>query len=96
MTALLDVADVARRTRLSPKTVRAAIRRGELAGHLLANRYRVTEQDYARWLEASKVQPVVVSNHARRATSHPCPARRNGPNPNGLVTLLCSDQGGEA
>lgn len=54
---LLSVDQVAEVVGLSPKGVRSAIRRGELAASKLAGRLRVREQDVERWIEGSRVQP---------------------------------------
>jgi hypothetical protein len=84
----LSVPDIAGRTALSEKAVRSAIARGELTAYKLAGKLRVTEDDYAAWVESCRVRP--------DAPSEPPPpaALADG---GGLRRLLAHpDQGGGA
>jgi len=56
--SLLTVRDVATRSKLSEKTVRRAIRRGELIAFKVRGRWRVRESDYEAWIERGRAVPV--------------------------------------
>jgi excisionase family DNA binding protein len=59
---LLHVEDVARITGLSPYTVRAAIRDGELGASKRRGRYLVTSDDLAAWIDEGRVRGVDRTN----------------------------------
>jgi excisionase family DNA binding protein len=54
---LLTVDDVARITRLSKYTIRAAIREGELKASKLRGRFLIEPADLQAWIDAGRVQP---------------------------------------
>jgi excisionase family DNA binding protein len=58
---MLTVADVARLTRLSVYTIRAAVRAGELHASKLRGRIRITPDDLADWIADSRIQPDPVT-----------------------------------
>jgi excisionase family DNA binding protein len=62
--SLLTVREVADWCRLSEKTIRRVIERGELAASKVGNRWRVSEEDMHAWIEAKRfvpeVRPVLV------------------------------------
>jgi excisionase family DNA binding protein len=78
--ALLPVAEVARRCALSPKTIRAAIARGDLRAYKLAGRIRVAPAELAAWLRTNQVavngSPEIPDARARVRRSHPLALRR--------------------
>jgi excisionase family DNA binding protein len=78
--ALLPVAEVARRCALSPKTIRAAIARGDLRAYRLVGRIRVAPADLSAWLAASQVavngSPQIPDVPSRARHSHPLALRR--------------------
>lgn len=57
MTEMLTVADVARLTSLSPYTVRAAIKDGDLVASKLRGRYLVHPDQLAAWIDDATVRP---------------------------------------
>jgi len=78
--ALLPVAEVARRCALSPKTIRAAIARGDLRAYKLAGRIRVAPADLAAWLGTNQVavdgSTEIPDAPSRIRRSHPLALRR--------------------
>lgn len=77
--ALLTVAEVAERVRLSQTAVRRAIRDGQLQATQLRGQLRVTEQAVDEWLTVSTVQPAQarlrpVARPHRPAPTVPAPA----------------------
>jgi excisionase family DNA binding protein len=60
MEQLLTVADVARITKLSVYTIRAAVREGELAATKLRGRVLVKPEDLQAWIDANRIQPAPV------------------------------------
>lgn len=81
---LLSIKDVAAACRLSEKAVRRAIVEGELPAVKLRSRLRVTPEDFAAWIEASRGATV--------QTEAAAPLRRRKPHPAGTFrALLQSD-----
>jgi len=51
---LLDIAAVARRLGVCEKTVRRFIARRELRAHRIGRQFRISEEEYLRFLEAKR------------------------------------------
>ena len=49
-----DIATIARRLKVSDKTVRRFIARGELRAYRIGRQLRISDQDYFRFLEAQR------------------------------------------
>lgn len=61
MAEILTVEEVARRSKLGPKAVRNAIRRGELRASKLCGRWRVRERDYDDWFDSCRIVVVPMT-----------------------------------
>ncbi|HTX45657.1 MAG TPA: helix-turn-helix domain-containing protein [Solirubrobacteraceae bacterium] len=81
---LLSIKDVAARCLLSEKAVRRAIEDGELPAVKLRSRLRVSPDDLAAWIEASRTAPSQPSAHHRPRKSRP---------PAGTFRALLQDDG---
>lgn len=53
----MSVDEVARIMKLSAKTIRRAIERGELVAHKVCGRWRVREPDLEAWIERGRFVP---------------------------------------
>lgn len=76
---LMTVNEAAERVGLHHRAIRRAIARGELRAVKVCSRIRIAPDDFAGWLDASRLAP-----EASEPPSHPRPA----PAPNGLRALL--------
>jgi excisionase family DNA binding protein len=68
---LLSIKDVAAACRLSEKAVRRAIEDGELPAVKLRSRLRISSDDLAAWIEASRTATSTPSTHRRSRKSRP-------------------------
>jgi excisionase family DNA binding protein len=66
---LLSVDDVAQIAKLSAKTVRRAIERGDLVGHKVCGRWRIRESDFEAWIERGRFVAVGETSPKRPASS---------------------------
>lgn len=73
---LLTVAEVARRLRCDPATVRRMIARGDLAASRPGGRLLVAERAIAELLEATRVQPTPPAAPAAAPAHRPVPRAR--------------------
>lgn len=69
---LLSVDDVAQIAKLSAKTVRRAIDRGELVAHKVCGRWRIRESDFEAWIERGRF---VAARETSPKTPANCDAR---------------------
>lgn len=76
---MLTVDDVARITRLSKITIRAAVRDGDLSATRLRRRILVSSDDLAAWIDSGKVRAAGAVARAQ-VPARPA-ARRRGPAP---------------
>jgi excisionase family DNA binding protein len=71
---LFSIKDVAAACRLSEKAVRRAIDDGELRAVKLRSRLRITPQDLAAWIEASRAGTTSATNTPRPRRTRSAPA----------------------
>lgn len=55
---LLSVRDVAEAAQLEAETIRRAIRAGELRASKMRGRLRIRPEDFADWIESTRIEPV--------------------------------------
>jgi excisionase family DNA binding protein len=71
----MTVDEVADRARLSPKTVRRAIRSGELAAYKLRGRLRIPTQEYLAWVRRAVYVPPIPESESITPVAPPCGSR---------------------
>jgi len=69
---LMTVDEVARRAKLSPKTVRRAIRSGELVAYKLRGRLRIPPQEYLAWVRRAAYVPPIPDTESITPVAPQC------------------------
>ncbi len=70
---MLSAADAARITGLSPYTIRAAVRDGELPASKLRGRIRIHPDHLAGWIDNSRITPTPTLDGPRASIPTPRP-----------------------
>jgi excisionase family DNA binding protein len=79
MGAILTIQEVAERMRCEHRTVRRAIRSGELEAALIGGKWLVREEAVDEWFRSRCASPNLFSDSPRARASRPASRRADGP-----------------